>query len=142
MHNSPAGEIGRRRPEPLCYNLAAISFLPLRRVSACQEDGHEIAVLDVTTDVSGVEEQCPNQGQGSDSTAEVDIGDDNYQRLIEEENVSALYSASGSTCAVWSVPIGSPVHSPLLQDRALHQAKEVASLAHPSTSSTPLWEQE
>ena len=58
---------------------------------ASQERAGEFAVLDVTTDVSGVgEDQVQRQGSDETSSPEVDIGDDNYRRLIEEQGVSAL----------------------------------------------------
>ena len=113
-------------------------------MSARQEDSHEIAVLEVTTDMSGMGEQWANHGSDEASTAEVDIGDDNYQRLIEEDqsvdNVSCILVYH--TCELVSlVAVFLPRPLPVQSQAAPHR-REVAWLERPSTLSTPLWEQE
>ena len=54
-----------------------------------------MAVLDVTTELTGVGDRVASQGSDENSTAEVDIGEDNYQRLIEEDQ-----SVEGVSCVL------------------------------------------
>ena len=54
-----------------------------------------MAVLNVTTGLSGAGERVASQGSDENSTAEVDIGEDNYQRLIEDDQ-----SVEGVSCVL------------------------------------------
>lgn len=80
------------RQTELLYSAPAT--LPFRCVRP-QEVAHEAAVLDVTTELSGAGERVASQGSDENSTAEVDIGEDNYQRLIEEDQ-----SVEGVSCVL------------------------------------------
>lgn len=89
-----------------CCSLHLLATLPFRS-AACdrlQELAHEVAVLDVTTELSRGE-QVASQGSDENSTAEVDIGEDNYQRLIEEDQ-----SVEGVSCRKWCHVCNKPVY--------------------------------
>ena len=86
------GERQSRRPN--CFTLHLLLF-PSAACDRLQEVAHEVAVLDVTTELTGAGERVASQGSDENSTAEVDIGEDNYQRLIEEDQ-----SVEGVSCVL------------------------------------------